>query len=112
MVAVLVLEEDWGRLKGGRRRAAPVHPDTQVYSSFAAAPCIGGVPARDVPFHTGQRHALALPYGINRNVRANLSVAPVLPCLCNCPDRASATRIARDLVQRRLAACVNLGRQA
>lgn len=37
-----------------------------------------------------------------------LSAAPVLLCLSNCPDRASATRIARDLVERRLAACVNL----
>lgn len=37
-----------------------------------------------------------------------LSAAPVLLCLSNCPDRASATRISRDLVERRLAACVNL----
>ena len=38
----------------------------------------------------------------------NLSAAPALLCLSNCPDRASADRIARDLVERRLAACVNL----
>ncbi|MGY0559891.1 divalent-cation tolerance protein CutA [Luteimonas sp. A277] len=37
-----------------------------------------------------------------------MSVASALLCLSNCPDRASADRIARDLVERRLAACVNL----
>lgn len=29
-------------------------------------------------------------------------------CFCTCPDHASATRIARALVQERLAACVNV----
>lgn len=33
---------------------------------------------------------------------------PALLCLCTCPDEASATRIARALVEERLAACVSL----
>lgn len=31
---------------------------------------------------------------------------PVLVCQCSCPDASSATRIARALVDERLAACV------
>jgi len=37
-----------------------------------------------------------------------LSAAPALLCLCTCPDRDTAARIARTLVEERLAACVNL----
>jgi len=33
---------------------------------------------------------------------------PVLMVLCNLPDAESATRVARMLVERRLAACVNI----
>lgn len=33
---------------------------------------------------------------------------PILLCLCTCPDQASAERIARAVVEERLAACVNL----
>lgn len=32
----------------------------------------------------------------------------VVVCLCTCPDRQSASRIAHALVEERLAACVNL----
>jgi periplasmic divalent cation tolerance protein len=32
----------------------------------------------------------------------------LLLCLCTCPDRASAERLATALVEERLAACVNL----
>jgi len=32
----------------------------------------------------------------------------ILICFCTCPDLASATRIARTLVDERLAACVNV----
>ena len=34
---------------------------------------------------------------------------PILLVFCSCPDRESAERIASALVQRRLAACVNIG---
>lgn len=37
-----------------------------------------------------------------------MSAAPALICLSTCPDRATADRIARTLVDERLAACVNL----
>lgn len=33
---------------------------------------------------------------------------PALLCLCTCPDEPTAARIARALVEARLAACVNL----
>lgn len=46
--------------------------------------------------------------GLTELCEAALSAASVLLCLSNCPDRESAQRIARDLVERRLAACVNL----
>lgn len=63
---------------------------------------------RDEPFHAGYCPLPALPYGFISPCTPALSAAPALLCLSNCPDRASATRIARDLVERRLAACVNL----
>ena len=34
--------------------------------------------------------------------------ATPLLCLCSCPDQAAAARIARTLVEERLAACVNV----
>lgn len=37
-----------------------------------------------------------------------MSAAPALICLSTCPDRDTAGRIARALVDERLAACVNL----
>lgn len=37
-----------------------------------------------------------------------MSAPPALLCLCTCPDRDAAGRIARTLVDERLAACVNL----
>ena len=33
---------------------------------------------------------------------------PVLVCVCTCPDRATADRLAEALVAERLAACVNV----
>lgn len=48
------------------------------------------------------------PMGPAATPEPTLTAAPALLCLSNCPDRASADRIARDLVDRRLAACVNL----
>ena len=40
--------------------------------------------------------------------RPHLPAVKILICFCTCPDLASATRIARTLVDERLAACVNV----
>ncbi|HRO27147.1 MAG TPA: divalent-cation tolerance protein CutA [Luteimonas sp.] len=39
---------------------------------------------------------------------ASLAPEAAVACLCTCPDAATAQRIARTLVEERLAACVNL----
>ena len=43
-----------------------------------------------------------------RPLRPDRLAVSVLICLCTCPDRASADRIASALVEERLAACVTL----
>ncbi len=37
---------------------------------------------------------------------------PILLVFCSCPDRETAERIATTLVERRLAACVNIGAES
>ncbi len=44
------------------------------------------------------------PYATRRHVPA----VTIVICFCTCPDSASAARIARTLVEERLAACVNV----
>lgn len=65
---------------------------------------------RDKPFHPRRARARRLPYAVPAAKPSEpvLSAAPALLCLSTCPDRAVADRIARALVDERLAACVNL----
>ena len=49
-------------------------------------------------------------HGLSRGAAASRTLGrmDLLLCLCTCPDRATAERLATVLVEERLAACVNL----
>lgn len=52
--------------------------------------------------------ALMVGQGPRYATRPNVPTVTIVICFCSCPDPAIATRIARTLVEERLAACVNV----
>jgi periplasmic divalent cation tolerance protein len=77
------------------------NPDSSVRSASAGRHDLGQAQADTL---SGRIRAMATAGG-NEGHR---SITDVIAVLCTCPDAATARRLAGGLVERRLAACVNI----